>query len=1170
MSARAPIREEADANQARASDPAASAWVSANAGTGKTEVLVKRVLRLLLAGSRPESILCLTYTKTAAAEMQNRLLDDLARWATIKSEPLRVELAALMRREPEEKELRVARRLFAKALEAKGGLKIHTIHGFCERLLQRFPLESQVTPSFAVLDERDAALLKRAAFDAVFTRAAEKRESALGKALARVITLTSEDYFRQVVDAVLAKRAELALMMAHHEGFADWAQREGHALKQVLGVAECAEEALIEELASVLSDGEIDRLIAAFAAFAGDAKTDRGAEASLRQARSSRGENRAAALRQVFLTGDGKPRAQICTKAFEKDAADIASLLVAARTRFAELDNKLAHLRVAEASGSVLVLADAIQADYERRKRAEAALDYDDLIVKAQHLLSRAGAASWVLYKIDGGIDHILVDEAQDTNPDQWTIIERLAEEFFAGAGASDKLRTLFAVGDEKQSIYSFQGADPARFGGAGRAFKQRASAMGVVWHDVPLNLSFRSTVPVLGAVDRVFARGEAAQGLTFSEASVIQHHAFRQREAGLVELWELETQEPRDKAEAFEPWNEKPAGANSVDALCGRIAKVIKGWLTDGEELPSRSRKVKAGDILVLVRRRDPFTTPMIRALKREGVAVAGADRMRLMDQLAIQDLVALADVLLMPEDDLALAVALKSPLFNLTDDDLFALAYQRQGSLWSALKARAKEDARFAEAATRLETLLSRADLLPPYEFFSELLGAERQLMRKRMLTRLGPEAAEAIDEFLDLALSYDREAAPSLQGFINQLRDGDVEVKRDMEQERDEIRIMTVHGAKGLQAPIVFLPDTCMLPRAQGPRIFPLPRRDASPNTVGHLVWPPAGHSDVQALTDAKAAVLQAEREEYHRLLYVAMTRARDRLYVCGWEGARQREKNCWYDLVKDGLAGHVTAVAGRDGKSVHRMESTQEEPVSPQSAAQERRPAQPLPDWALDAAPPEPSRRKLAPSRLALAEQGSGRVEAEQPAFGPAALSRDNRYARGRLVHALMQHLPEIGADHQERAARAFVDARGAGLAQQLRDEIVAETLAIVRDERFAALFQPGSLAEVPVVAILGENKAAFEIEGQIDRLAILDNDIIILDYKTNRPPPATQEEVAPAYIAQLAAYRIALKRLFPGRAVRAALIWTDGPKLMEIGSNLLDAAERDMVRSRGQP
>ena len=1159
MNETAPLPHEADSNQARASDPAASAWVSANAGTGKTTVLVRRCLRLLLAGAPPEAILCLTYTKTAATQMQNKLLEALSAWAILPEDELRAALAQITGREPEPDDLRKGRRLFARVLEARGGLKIHTIHGFCERLLQRFPLEAQVTPQFAVLDEREAALLRAEAFDAAMARAAEERDSALGQALAKIIGLASERWFRQIVDAVLAKRAELARMVAFHGGHDAWPAEETNALKLLLGVAEGAEADLVSEMAGVLSDAEIGALLAALQAH-GCTKDDARAEAALRNARAAPGETRASLLRTIFCTDDNKPRARMCGKPLQNAQPALCAALAAAQARFVALDAKLAALRAAEASGAVLALADAIQSGYERRKRANAALDYDDLIIKSLHLLSRAGAAEWVLFKIDGGIGHILVDEAQDTNPDQWSIVERLAEEFFAGAGARETLRTLFAVGDEKQSIYSFQGASPARFGEVGRAVRQRAGAIGVAFHDVPLTLSFRSVPAILEAVDHVFARDEAAQGLTFIEGAVITHHAHRAGEAGLVELWAPEAEAKAQPSPAFEPWSEGPAGARSVDALCKRVAAQIGHWLKTGEMLPSQGRTVKAGDILILVRRRDPLTTPMIRELKRLGIPVAGADRMKLMDQIAVQDLVALADTLLMPEDDLALAVVLKSPLFGLNDDALFDLAYARNGSLWPALKAKATEDVRFAEARERLSAWLARSDLVPPYEFFVELLGADDQSMRRRMLARLGPEAAEAIDEFLNRALDFDREAAPSLQGFVNHLRAGDVEIKRDMEQQRDEVRIMTVHGAKGLQAPIVFLPDTCMLPRAQGPRLYPLPRSGAPQGEVAHIVWA-AGRNDLEMLSDAKDAVRRGEIEEYQRLLYVAMTRASDRLYVCGWQGQKNKpEENSWYELIAHGLDGRLVEAACHDGAPARRMESAQVKPVKPDQATKPAEAIAPLPDWASALAPRERARPTLAPSRLALGPDGAAQ-SAEQPPLGPGALGTNDRYARGRLVHALLQHLPNVAAEQQERAARAFVAVRGADLDQALQDEIVAETLDVVRNPDFAPLFRPGSLAEVPVVARLGEGDDAFALDGQIDRLAVLDRDLLIVDYKTNRPPAAAPEEVAPAYIAQLAAYRAALARLFPGRSLRAALLWTDGPRLMEIPSTMLDDAER---------
>jgi ATP-dependent helicase/nuclease subunit A len=1167
MRARA-LPEEADQNQARASDPSASAWVSANAGTGKTAVLVKRCLRLLLAGFRPESILCLTYTKTTAAEMENRLLKELSEWATVDDAKLRDRLSELSRRAPEADELRVARRLFAKALEARGGLKIHTIHGFCERLLQRFPLESQVTPHFSVLDEREQALMRRASFDAAVARAAEDSDGVLGKALAKITALTSGDYVRQVIDAVLLKRTELARMIAYYKGREDWTEAEALALKRRFGVAEDTEDALIQDLAGVLTDEELDSAIAAIAGCEASGKSDGEVEACLREAaRACSAEARAAALSPAFLTAKNEPRERICTQDFSNAFPAIAARLIEAKAKFAALTDKLAHLRLAEASAAALALADAVQADYERRKQAEAALDYNDLIVKTQNLLSQADAAAWVLYKIDGGIDHILVDEAQDTNPAQWTIIESLAAEFLSGRGASDKLRTLFAVGDEKQSIYSFQGANPARFGDVGRAFRRRATALGLTWHDVPLKLSFRSTEPILEAVDYVFDSSPAADGLVWQEGAIVHHDLFRKGDAGLVELWEVQTEERPAQSDAFEPWNEEPAGARSVDALCRRIAAVIKGWLDNGEELPARGSKVEAGDILILVRRRDPFTAPMIRELKRLGVAVAGADRMKLMDQLAVQDLVALADVLLMREDDLALAVVLKSPLFGFDDDDLFELAHDRPGSLWSALEAKRNEDPRFAEAADRLALWLGRVDLLPPYEFFSELLGADDQRLRKAMLTRLGPEAAEAIDEFLDLALAYDREAAPSLQGFVNQLRGDDVEIKRDMEHERDEVRIMTVHGAKGLQAPIVFLPDTCMRPRLTGVRLYPLPRAGEPPDEVGHLIWPPAKHSKLAGIEQSKQLVERAELEEYHRLLYVGMTRAEDRLYICGWEGLQKHDAGAWYELVKAGLDGHLTTQTDADGKPLRRMQSQQSEPATNSESEIGQPKAIYLPPWAVAPAPRERPRPKLAPSRLAFSlEGGTEGLPPEQPPLGPLALSENDRYARGRLVHALLQYLPEVEPETQELAARTFVAARGAYLAQELKDEIVAETLAIVREPSFAPLFRPGSVAEVPVVARIG----CYDLEGQIDRLVELKDGLLILDYKTNRPPPKTLDEVAPAYISQLAGYRAALKGLFPGRDFRAALLWTDGPLLMEIPSTSLDDAEQRLSQRASEP
>ena len=1153
-----PLPHAADANQARASDPSASSWVSANAGTGKTEVLVRRVLRLLLAGSEPQQVLCLTYTKMAAAEMQNRLLGELASWATMADGKLRERLAALLGRAADNAEVQAARRLFAETLEAKGGLKIYTIHGFCERLLQRFPLEAQVTPHFAVLDESEALRLKGAAFDATMARAAAERDGPLGDALGKIVAVTVEDYFRKIVDTVLGKRGALARMIALHGSGPDWAKAECMSLRRLFGLADDeTENTLTEALADALGDDDIDALLGVLQGMTVTA-SDQKLRGHLQAARAATGAARVAAMKPIFLTGENQQRKTLCSKALQQAAPQLCGALDAAQVDFFALDLKRAQLACAEASAAVLLLADTVQAEYARAKQSEAVLDYDDLILKTQTLLSRTDAAAWVLFKIDGGVDHILVDEAQDTNPAQWTIIERLAEEFFAGEGASEQNPHAVRGGRREAVDLQLPGrrSHPLwrgrphlpRQGDGDRACVERRAA--------------HSLVPL----DRAGAQGgrcgvrQAARrgGAHFEEASVIQHHAFRTGQAGLVELWPVVAETKPEPAEAFEPWNEDAAPLHAVDVLCGRIAGQIKAWLDKEEKLDSEGRKITPGDILILVRRRDPFTAPMIRALKREKIAVAGADRMQLLEQLAVMDLVALADVLLMPEDDLSLAVVLKSPLFGLDDDDLFDLAYKRDTSLWNALKRKAKDDPRYAEAAELLPRWLARVDLMPPYEFFLELLGENGQTMRKRMLTRLGPEAAEAIDEFLDLALDL----RPGVRAIAAGLRQcAPLDRRRDQARHGAEARRGPHHDGAWRQGPAgADRVPAGHLHVAEAPRREHLfaraARRPAGGGRPSRLA---AGGNALAHIEEAKAALRKAEREEYHRLLYVAMTRARDRLYVCGWSQKEAPEKASWYDLVDQGLRGLLTEETDYDGKPVRRLISKQTVTAKAPDAAATGAEAAPLPDWASRPAPPERSRELLTPSGLGALMGDPGSPYAEQPPLGPAACRRPPLRPWAARAHA-------AAASAGGRARRA--GARGAGLRRRaghdlpesLREEIVSETLAIVQDPRFAPLFQPGSLGEVPIVARFGER----DLSGQIDRLAVLDDALLMLDYKTNRPPPKTPDEVAPAYIAQLAAYRAALRLMFPARALRAAIVWTDGPKLMEIPSTLLDAAERRIL------
>ena len=1174
--AAADLKQLTDANQACASDPVVSAWVSANAGTGKTTVLVNRVLRLLLhqeEGSGrytpPEKILCLTYTKAAAAEMENRLFKILSEWAVMAEPELAGALKDLRNQPALPQDMERARTLFATTLDTRGGLKIHTIHAFCERLLHRFPLEAGVQADFKVLEDTERRTLRDAAIDDVLAKALAEEGALLGQALRAVIASTGEDSFRNIIEVTLGRQEELRAIHRLSDGAGTFGEQEAEALRRLFGVSETQrEERLLEEMAGVLSDGEITDLIAALRS--GSKRDLALADAFGKVLGRQDLVYRAAGLRDVFFRADGKTakaESSMATKSVTENNPDAVNTLLRAYEEFCAAAREQAAMHIAASTGALLTLADEIFGRYEKRKSVRAKLDYDDLIIKTVQLLGSSHAAQWVLYKLDYGIDHILVDEAQDTSPVQWRVIDALAEEFFSGMSAQEVSRTLFAVGDEKQSIYSFQGADPASFAGHGRKFKKRAEDSGLAFERVPLTVSFRSTEPVLRAVDNVFAQGGARDGVTWDGAAVV-HQAVRAGQAGLVELWPIEEPEQGTPSHAMRPHEEKSAERHARDALVERIANTIRHWLDKGERLEARNRAIRPGDILILVRSRDAFVPKLIRALKARAIPVAGADRMKLTEQLAVMDLMALGAFVLLPEDDLNLAILLKSPLIGLSDDDLFEIAYKRSGTLWSALRDKCDDDERYSVAVTRLTKWLKRADTMPPYEFFAQALEENQMRMRLALIARLGADAGDAIDEFLNLALDYERLSHPSLQGFLDAVRKSEADVKRDMEQGRDEVRIMTAHGAKGLEANVVFLPDTCRGASGGGnkPRLLPLPRASAPPDAQSHLVWVPSGTMELEAIGETKEFLKRQEREEYNRLLYVAMTRARDRLYVCGWKGMKKPPKECWYNLVSAGLDGLAKPVTSALGANVLRYECAQTQDPAERIRDIAGAPvSEPLPEWAMEnAAHEEPATSPLTPSSIAVPldekRDDTGVQLLEQDVVPPLERADQSRFLRGKLVHDLLQYLPDSEPSQREAKARNFVASRGKALGEAACGIIVKETLLILDDPRFARLFGADSEAEVPVVArITRPNGVPLEHHGQIDRLAILDHEVLIIDYKTNRPPPQKAEDASLLYRRQLAVYRAAIKQLYPEKTVRAALLWTDGPALMEMPDALLDEA-----------
>ncbi|MFT5438721.1 MAG: ATP-dependent helicase/nuclease subunit A [Alphaproteobacteria bacterium] len=1132
--------------QRRAANPVSSVWVSASAGTGKTKVLTDRVLSLLLSGTAPHKILCLTFTRAAAAEMANRVNRSLAEWAVVKDDKLRESITDLTGAPPDDDAMARARMLFAEVLETPGGLKIQTIHAFCESLLGRFPLEANLEPHFQLMDQRTATEAQAEARDRVLARARIGGDDRLAAALAEVTAHVHEQDFLDLMGGLSSSRGAIRGLIERHGGI----DGLGQAVHDRFGVDPAA---TVDGLSLAASDeGAFDQsgLRRAAAAMIQGSKTDqvRGqliadwlAAAALERAQAI------GAYLTVFFTQAGEER----KKLINKDAAAIdpaaPDALSAEAGRLADLQARIRAVIVVRATVALLRLGNALLAEYERIKRERARLDYDDLILKARALLDEGRGTPWVMYKLDEGIDHVLIDEAQDTNRDQWDIVRFLTHEFFVGDGAREAARTVFAVGDPKQSIYSFQGAEPLAFANMRDLFHRNAREAGRAWDDVALDISFRSTESVLGAVDSVFAGDEARSGVVEPDA-VLRHDVWRQQQAGLVELWP--TVAPDDE-EDLSPWT-PPVVARGGNAPTIRLANVIAGrirrWLDEGEMLKSRGRPVRPGDIMVLVRRRGPFVEALVRALKGLNVPVAGVDRMRLNDQLAIRDLIALGQFLLLPEDDLTLAVVLKGPLFGLDDEALFTLAHNRgQQTLWRALRERSSHQPDFAVAARELSELLARADFAPPFELFADVLA--RRKGRQKTVERLGRDANDPIDEFLAAAFEFERESAPSLQSFLHWLVAGDIEIKRDLEQAvHDEVRVMTVHGAKGLQAPIVFMPDTMQKP-SQPERLLW--------TDDGMMVWLPKTGLGKSVCDQAIEESRRRRDDEYRRLLYVSMTRAEDRLYVCGWETRRTAPNGAWYHLVASAMAATAerlefdftldSPTSGWQGGGwrLGNDQAADPEPSRLEHALAPKPRA--LPDWARQPPPPEGRPpRPLVPSRP---------DDDEPPLRSPAGGGRQSGFRRGILVHRVLQFLPTLAVEERGAAVRRYLARPVHDLSPDAQEALAEEVLGVVDLPEFAALFGPGSRAEVPIAGLIGSQA----VSGQVDRLVVTAEEVLIVDYKTNRPPPVGPESVPRIYQRQMAVYREILRKIYPGRRVRCALLWTDAPRLMGLSDDALDSA-----------
>ena len=1133
-----------------AADPRLSAFVSANAGSGKTKTLIDRVARLLLDGARPEAILCVTYTKAAAAEMQRRLFDLLGGWSVQPDETLRKVLAELEGRPADSfdaRRLSDARALFARALETPGGLKIQTIHAFCEKLLRRFPLEARISPGFAVMEDQVARDIAREARRKVALEAM-KGPGDIAEAYARLSVALDFEAFGKMFDRFEARRGFLQTYLGRQGGL-------GSAVADVWTVCGFEEPVAPE----VLGEAAMTRLAGpiwseAAEVLARGSATNVATAKVLNQIASAPDGAFGLALAAFFIeSGEGTAAAWIQDAAVMKKSPAMQMALLTLRDKLAAAREQVRAATIAAQTADVLILADAYLTAYRIQKDRKGALDFSDLIEKTADLVAESPMAAWVLFKLDGGIDHILLDEAQDTAPDQWRVLDAIVEEFFSGASIErPRPRNLFVVGDEKQSIYSFQGADPALLRAKFEHHHFRATSAGQRFERVDLLESWRSTEDVLGFVDAVFEDLRTREGVPPPAGQArVQHTAQRAGHRGCVDIWDLYVDEKGPTPEAWTKPLDAETEGSAVRQLAQAIAEEIKATVERGDQVFERTkanrdgawRPAGYGDFLILVRKRSTLFEEILRALKQADVPVAGADRLVLSKHIIFDDLLGLARFCQFPDDDLTLAALLRSPFCALDETSLFDLARGRKASLWASLQARAAERGDWTSAHAMLDLIRSLAAGQRPFEFYGRLLGQED--LKRRLLTRLGSEAEEALDEFMNQVLLAEARGVCDLESLISDLAGLEIVVQREMDAVNDKVRVMTAHGAKGLEAPIVFLPETTT---SSSNRASPLLETEA-----GGVLWAPTKGRDCEASTQARERRTKAEENEAWRLLYVALTRARDRLILCGRKPGNLKietvEQNGWWGLMtaafgQDKVADACRTLPRRDGSFRRFGPDPLTGPPSPSGTKL----VTVLPSWINETAGPEHQPRFASPSQTG--------EQAERPATSPLAMTAGlGRYRRGELIHRLLQALPDVDPGIWDAAALRLLG-RETDLSEAQRQEMVEAALGVLRDDQFAEVFAAGSRPEVSLVGTSPRLPQGVSYSGKVDRLLVQEDRVLVVDFKSNRPAPARVEDTDPAYLRQMAIYAAILGEIFPGRRIEAALVWTDGPRLMQLPEILL--------------
>ena len=1151
------ISQEASALQNRASDPGMNVWVDASAGTGKTKVLTDRVLRLLLPkiqkddGVNPENILCLTFTKAGASEMIARIMEILSEWSICSDKKLGDSLEKLLQTTPSVHQKDKARRLFALVIDMPNGLNITTIHGFCQSLLGRFTMEAGLPPSFTVMEDDETKTLIQKAKATIIQGVMEQHyDDDITKNLDIIAEEKNSDHIDKIFKSVINQRGMLKSAITH---FGDQNALTSH-LKTALGLDQYENESDIFaaffndiipgkdsafHLCSFYTNGtalQAEKVQIVYDFYHADI-LDR--------------SNLYQLYKSFFLTQKGDPK-KLPAKIEDLNAIKAFDNAIEHILRYEDTVNSF---HIFKFTKSILSLSTLVLKEFENLKIQQQRLDYNDLIDKTLSLLN-SPMRDWILFKLDNKIHHVMVDESQDTNPQQWEIIQCLFEDFTSGISTddSDITKTIFIVGDSKQSIFSFQGANSQVYDTVKANIAQRLQLSQSPFDIIPMNTSFRSTQAILSLVDSVFHSDDMREALSGTFGDYQNHTAYRLGDAGKIDLWPLYKAPKESKKDVWPLPISIKDHFDARAALAKALATQIHEWIDNKELLKSKNRPVQPKDIMILVRSRSSLVDHLIRSLKDFGIPVSGADRLVVSSHIAVKDIIAAFNFALMPDDDLNLACLLKSPFIEMPDIDIEKLCHNRNGTLWTEIK-----NSDYSSVAHYLSNLIQNLSGENAFTACNIILNGTTSNEKyssgwSAMTKRLGQDCLDPLQELLTIALDYDQKnPGLGLQGFVHYFSNNQKDIKREMDHSDNVVRIMTVHASKGLQAPIVILPDTTSLPKSN------------LDSTDGFFwinektpLWSPSSKIKNDQLLKYEQKEKQKIHDEYQRLLYVALTRAEDRLIVCGSLNNKQPKHDdiSWYASVKNGLMcmdhredewGKDTPymIDGNDSVLIYETEQEQSGTSEPQDdiASIEYD----IPHWIKN--PNAYEDEKIHIVKPSIDE------DSNVPVLSPLLnIDESYRFRRGNLTHDLLQYLPNIPNSDRENLGRIFLKKQASDLPENIQHSILEEVMAILSSEIFAPFFSNGSMAEVPLSGKIKNADGSYDlISGKIDRLCVQDGIVWIVDFKSNRPSPQNSNDIPAAYKKQLSVYKSLIRTIYPNHRIRCALLWTDGPHIMEINN-----------------